>query len=139
MDVQLTIDGLTKGGPGARSIGGLLFKFFCPQNIVISKKKLSLSIEYIIPTFVLKLKCRQGGYHGSTMKNKAKAGHFLTFVGGELRLFFCLHRTNATDALKHCMPTVSLLLQAHFIKSPLNVQYRNLRFALDVNLIAVFD
>ena len=54
---------LQKGGPGARKRGG---HFFCPKNLATPKKKLSLSIEYMIPTFVLKLRQR-GHRHAATM------------------------------------------------------------------------
>ena len=51
-----------------------------------------------------------------------------------------MHKNNGCtiDTLKYLIRTVSLLLQAHFIKPRLNVRYRNLRFALNVGFIAVF-
>ena len=43
-----------------------------------------------------------------------------------------------TDTLKHLMRTMSLLLQAHFIKPWLDVRYCILCFMLDVNFIVIF-
>ena len=44
-----------------------------------------------------------------------------------------------TVKLNYLLGTVSLLLQVHFIKRRLNVQYRNTHFALNVDLIRYLD
>ena len=86
--MSLQSGGLIKGEPGATKTGGTTFQAFCSQNVVILKKKSSLSINvqnrhfrpknivifkkkkkkkkkvitligYVIPAFVLKLKRKQ--------------------------------------------------------------------------------
>ena len=48
--------------------------FFCPKNIVMSKKTSSFLIEYMIPTFVLKLKVQKKG-KGIIAGSRETGGH----------------------------------------------------------------